>query len=72
MRRIAVRALIRAGVSEDVAMTITGHKTRAVFSRYNITDMNDQIAAIKLLARRLGQEPVRTDGAQSHIRAVHN
>lgn len=41
LRRSAARNLIRAGVSRGVAMNITGHKTEAVFERYNITDTKD-------------------------------
>jgi len=53
LRRTAVRNLVRAGVPEAIAMTITGHRSRSVFERYNIVSQSDKLSAVQKLASYL-------------------
>lgn len=68
LRRTGVRNLVRAGVPERVAMAISGHKTRAVFERYNIVSGRDlKDAAWKLeryLARQNGDKTGTIEAAR--------
>ena len=51
-RRCAARRLIGAGVSQAVAMRVTGHKTPSMFRRYQIVESSDVAHALAQVASR--------------------
>jgi len=53
MRRSAVRNLVESGVSEKVAMELTGHLTRTVFENYHIVAITDLREAVKKVSSHM-------------------
>lgn len=57
--RTAVRDMICAGVPQSVAMRISGHRTTAVFLRYDITSEDDKRDALRRMQEHRQSRPAR-------------
>lgn len=66
LRRSGVRNMVRAGVSETVAMKISGHCNSSLFRRYNITSDED----LRAVAERMGMSSGITEPGVSKTRLV--
>ena len=68
LRRTAATNMIEAGLSENEAMEITGHKTRAMFDRYHIVSERRMKQNAEKLADHLKAKEADTvqDGGASH------
>jgi hypothetical protein len=51
--------MIRAGVSQPIAMKISGHRTAAIFRRYDITTEADIRDAIRRTQAHVAAQPLK-------------
>jgi integrase len=62
LRRCAARNLSRAGVGEQIAMRVTGHKTSSMFRRYRIIDESEIREALEKTQQHLSEKLAANTG----------
>jgi integrase len=67
MRRSAVRNMVESGVSEKVAMELSGHLTRTIFENYHIVSTGDLVKAVEKVSAALKNMEKPKDKAQDGI-----
>jgi hypothetical protein len=60
LRRSPIRNLVAAGATERVAMSLSGHKTRSLFDRYDIVDASDVQRAPARVENLVPLSPLRS------------
>lgn len=57
LRRTGVRNLVLAGVSEKHAMQVSGHRSRAIFDRYNLSEEREIATSLATMSAYVGPLP---------------
>jgi len=71
LRRSAIKNLMKAGVNEKVAMSISGHKTRDVFDRYHIVDTEDVVEAMRRVQKAAKANTNLVPNGEESVKIAH-